>query len=370
MGVIIGMDPHKRSATIEVIDEQARVLAAGRYGTDKAGDAEMIAAGRKFAERVWAIEGAMVSAAHRAPAGRQRRDGPVMCPPSCRRRCGSSRPGTAAIPTRWTRDSVALAALRSPGLVTVEVDPDLVVLGLLADRRDELGQARTQAINRIHRLLLELLPGGAKKFLSAAQARALIAAVRPRDIAGKTRRRLASELITELKGIDRKIKACKKDITALVKPGAPHCCSCTASGPPARPGCSPSAGNFRRFASRDHFASWKRHRAAGCRLWPAAAAPAVTRLQPADQLGAAHHGRRPAAQPDRRPRLLRLQDRGRQDPDEAMRCLKRRPVQRRLPADAPRPAQQPVDENEPGRALGDDTSIRRDRPDPGHRLFG
>ena len=35
MGVIIGMDPHKRSATIEVIDEQARVLAAGRYGTDK-----------------------------------------------------------------------------------------------------------------------------------------------------------------------------------------------------------------------------------------------------------------------------------------------------------------------------------------------
>ncbi len=35
MGVIIGMDPHKRSATVEVIDEQAKVLAAGRYGTDK-----------------------------------------------------------------------------------------------------------------------------------------------------------------------------------------------------------------------------------------------------------------------------------------------------------------------------------------------
>ena len=57
MGVIIGMDPHKRSATIEVIDEQARVLAAGRYGTDKAGYAEMLAAMRKFADRVWAVEG-------------------------------------------------------------------------------------------------------------------------------------------------------------------------------------------------------------------------------------------------------------------------------------------------------------------------
>jgi len=37
MGVIIGMDPHKRSATIEVVDDRAKVLAAGRYGTDKAG---------------------------------------------------------------------------------------------------------------------------------------------------------------------------------------------------------------------------------------------------------------------------------------------------------------------------------------------
>jgi transposase len=57
MGVIIGMDPHKRSATIEVIDEQAKVLAAGKYGTDKAGYAQMLAAARKFADRVWAVEG-------------------------------------------------------------------------------------------------------------------------------------------------------------------------------------------------------------------------------------------------------------------------------------------------------------------------
>ena len=28
--VVIGMDPHKRSATIEVIDERERVLAKGR----------------------------------------------------------------------------------------------------------------------------------------------------------------------------------------------------------------------------------------------------------------------------------------------------------------------------------------------------
>jgi len=37
MGVIIGMDPHKRSATIEVIDERGSVLSTGRFGTDKVG---------------------------------------------------------------------------------------------------------------------------------------------------------------------------------------------------------------------------------------------------------------------------------------------------------------------------------------------
>jgi hypothetical protein len=35
--VMIGMDPHKRSATIEVIDERERVLGAGRFGTDHDG---------------------------------------------------------------------------------------------------------------------------------------------------------------------------------------------------------------------------------------------------------------------------------------------------------------------------------------------
>jgi hypothetical protein len=106
--------------------------------------------------------------------------------------------------------SVALAALRAPGLVQVEVQEDLVVMGMLADRRDELGRARTQVISRLHRLLLELLPGGARKFLSARQARTLIASVRPRDLAGKTRRRLAADLIGELGATGKKTRALDK----------------------------------------------------------------------------------------------------------------------------------------------------------------
>ncbi|MFI1994267.1 IS110 family transposase, partial [Actinoplanes sp. NPDC020271] len=55
--LIIGVDPHKRSATIEVINGQERVVDTGRYGTDAPGYQAMLAAGRRHPSRVWAVEG-------------------------------------------------------------------------------------------------------------------------------------------------------------------------------------------------------------------------------------------------------------------------------------------------------------------------
>jgi transposase len=55
--VIIGMDPHKRSATIEVMTGDETVVGGGRYGTDAAGYRAMLAAVKRWPERTWAIEG-------------------------------------------------------------------------------------------------------------------------------------------------------------------------------------------------------------------------------------------------------------------------------------------------------------------------
>jgi hypothetical protein len=75
MPVIIGMDPHKRSATIEIIDSTAKILATGRYGTDTAGYNEMLAAAQRFPQRVWADRGMQrCRSACGAPANRRRRD--------------------------------------------------------------------------------------------------------------------------------------------------------------------------------------------------------------------------------------------------------------------------------------------------------
>src|SRR3954447_21128656 len=57
--MIIGVDPHKASVTIEVIDERAVVAARGRFATDNASYHSMLTyVRRSWRHRVWAVEGA------------------------------------------------------------------------------------------------------------------------------------------------------------------------------------------------------------------------------------------------------------------------------------------------------------------------
>ena len=85
-------------------------------------------------------------------------------------------------------------------------------LRMLPDRRDELARQRVQAVNRLQRLLTELVPGHHKRDLSARQAQGILARVRPRDVAGKTRRRIAAEEIADLVAVDKKLKKMKAEL--------------------------------------------------------------------------------------------------------------------------------------------------------------
>jgi transposase len=97
---------------------------------------------------------------------------------------------------------------------------------------------------------------GARKFLSARQARALIATVRPRDLAGKTRRRLAVELAGELEAIDKKARALDKELTGLVTARGSTLTDLHGIGPSCAARLLADAGYIHRFASCDRFASW------------------------------------------------------------------------------------------------------------------
>jgi transposase len=255
--VMIGMDPHKRSATIEIIDEHEQVLAHGRFGTDTNGYRAMLAAGRRFPERVWAVEGCAGIGRHIAQ--RLVADGePVLDVPaklSARVRVFDSGQGRKTDPV--DAHSVAVAGLRSPGLRAVVADDGTVALRLLVDRRDELGRARTETISRIHHLLLELVPGGAKKFLTRGQASYLLrTAPAPVGIAAQTRHQLACELIDELTTIDAKIRAADKQLRQLVAAAGSSLIQLNGIGPSGAARLIGDIANIGRFRTAAHFASW------------------------------------------------------------------------------------------------------------------
>src|SRR4051794_38108026 len=149
------MDPHKRSATIEIINDRAQVLGGGRFGTDRDGYRAMLAAGREHPDRVWAVEGCNGIGRHIAQ--RLVADGELVVDVpaklSARARVFSTGQGRKTDPV--DAHSVAVVALRTTGLRQVVVDDTAVVLRLLVDRRDQLGRTRTDVVSRLHHLLLE-----------------------------------------------------------------------------------------------------------------------------------------------------------------------------------------------------------------------
>ncbi|HEX8867737.1 MAG TPA: IS110 family transposase [Lentzea sp.] len=254
--MIIGMDPHKRSATIEIIDHHERVLRTGRFGTDQQDYQRMLAAGRDYPRRVWAVEGCQGIGRHLAQRlvidGETVVDVPAKL--SARARVFDTGQGRKTDPV--DAHSVAMVALRTKGLRTVEVDDVTAALRLLVDHRDELGHARTQTVNRLHRLLLDLLPGVAKKFLSAAQARALLVSVRPRDVVGRTRQRLAADLVTELERVDERIKSANTELRELIDASGSTLMELTGIGPSGAARLLGDIADIGRFIDKGRFASW------------------------------------------------------------------------------------------------------------------
>ena len=254
--VVIGMDPHKRSVTIEVMTAQERVVDGGRFGTDVAGYRSMLEVARRWPDRIWAIEGC--SGIGRHVAMRLIADGEdvVDVPPKLSARTRVFATGQGRKTDATDAHSVALVGTRMSGLRPVVDDQQLAVLRVLVDRRRFLGEDHTRMISQLHQLLLELIPGGAKKNLSAAQAKALLAKVRPRDTAGKTRRRVAAELIADLERVHARKKAANKELKELVAATGTTLMDLHGIGPSGAARLLVEVADITRFPNRDHFASW------------------------------------------------------------------------------------------------------------------
>ena len=254
--VIIGVDPHKLSATIEVVNKQEHLLGSGRFNTNQAGYAAMRSYVKTWPNRVWAVEGANGAgrplAQRLVEAGEQVVDVPAKLAARVRLFDTGHNRKTDALDAH----SIAIVAVRTKGLRVLAADGELEALRMLTDRRDELAHLRVQTVNRLQRLLSELLPGQRKKDLSALQAKAMLATVRPRDIAGKTRRRMAAEELADLVVVDAKLKKIKAELKAMVIARGSTLLELHGFGPAGAARTLADVGDITRFADRNRFASW------------------------------------------------------------------------------------------------------------------
>jgi transposase len=200
--VLIAVDPHKLSHTAVAVDEQGRELGTLRVGARA--EARLWSWASQWAERRWAIEGARglgQGLAQRLVA----RGEPVLdVPPAlvARVRLLSSGGGRKSDPddARATAEAARGAELRE-----VTAEDGHTVLRLLTDQRRELTEERTRALNRLHRLVRELVPGGAPRSLTVARARAALRGLRPRGEANELRLELARGLIREVQRLNERV---------------------------------------------------------------------------------------------------------------------------------------------------------------------
>ena len=144
--VIIGVDPHKLSATIEVVDQHERLLGSGRFTTDRAGYTAMRSYAKTWPDRVRAVEGA--DGAGRPLAQRLLEDGErvVDVPAKLSARVRLFDTGHNRKTDAHDAHAVAAVAVRTQNLRVLQLDGELEALRMLTDRREALTRRRVQTV--------------------------------------------------------------------------------------------------------------------------------------------------------------------------------------------------------------------------------
>ena len=136
--VVIGVDPHKASNTLVVIDGSGQVLVQRRFGNDRTGYREMKMFVRGFRDRVWAVEGARGVGAGLAQRLVAEHESVLNVPAKLSARVRALGAGSGRKTDAADALAVAVAGLRAKDLQPVRPDDVTEILGMLTGRRQEL----------------------------------------------------------------------------------------------------------------------------------------------------------------------------------------------------------------------------------------
>jgi transposase len=258
MKVLIGVDPHKASVAVAAVDEVAgELIECASFPQNRAGLRALQRWAKRFGDRRWAVENAgglgRYLAQKLAVAGESVVDVPSKL--SARVRVLSS--GNARKNDELDALATALAAWRNEQLAAVDPEADSAeVLRLLSERRQDLVAERTRALNRLHGLLRDLVPGGVAGTLSASRAARILRGIRPKGCSASTRRRLASEILRDIRTLERKIADLDGRIEAEVEACGTTLTKIFGVGPILAAKIIGTVGSVARFPTKAHFASY------------------------------------------------------------------------------------------------------------------
>ena len=254
--ITIGIDPHKSSHTAVALDETGATLGELRVLADSSTLARLRAWAAGWPQRVWAIEGAgglgRLLAQQLVAAGETVVDVPSALAARTRvlqRGHGRKSDGIDA-------RSVAIVAQHRDDLSRVAPDDHSAVLRLLSDRRDELTAERRRAVNRLHRLLRDLHPGGAPRQLSADRASRLLATIRPAGVVDIERKAMARQLIADVRRIDRALIDNRRRCAEAVAASGSSLTEIFGISEVLAAKILGHTGDITRFANADHYASY------------------------------------------------------------------------------------------------------------------
>jgi transposase len=257
MKVLIGVDPHKASLAVAAVDEASgEFLERAAFPQDRSGLSALERWARRFPERRWAVENAGGLGWHLAGRLAAAGEWVVDVPPKLSARVRVLSSGNARKNDGLDALAIALAASRNERLAAVDAEAASEALRLLSERREDLVAERTRALNRLHGLLRDLLPGGVAGKLSAPRAARILRSIRPQGASARLRRRLASEILRDVRTLDRKIADLDGRIEAEVEASGTTLTQIFGIGPILAARIIGTVGNVARFPTKAHFASY------------------------------------------------------------------------------------------------------------------
>lgn len=254
--VTIGVDPHKRSHTVAVLDARRQVVDQIRVPSTRAGYLQLRRWAARWQDRRWAVENApgLGRALARWLVSDDERV--VDVPPKLSARVRLLSTGHGRKTDAADAVSTALAASGPTELRTATLEGHAETLRLLSERRDDLVTRRTQVVNRLHVLLAELAPGAVPRRLSADQAAALLRRHRCASGPQRTRHDLAGGMVAEVRRLERDIVAVETQIAEAVETSGTTLVQLFGIGPILAAKILGRTGDIRRFSSSARFASY------------------------------------------------------------------------------------------------------------------